>query len=304
MADFAAHTLFGEMVHVKASQWAAYPTIRNWGLQGPDILFFRRAISGGGPLHCFGSEMHSSNISKQFYEMAHYINHLPALQRDAAIAYFYGFLCHYSLDSIIHPYVEHHVGRLKTGFPELTEGAIHCQIETDMDIDLYTYLRKVPVNRFSPGELYTVTREQSELIGCIVSVTIYNTYGIALPAAEIMAAVGDTLRTTKALYAPTKLIHAAAGLAETLMHKEGQFTSHVKAYKPKWDSLNLRGSGWYSPFQPERRRTETVIQLMELAARKAEGLIAAYAEMFATGEIKELEYDVTYEGVPVIAPKV
>ncbi len=296
MADFAAHTLFGEMPRVEAPQWEAFPVLRNWGLQGPDVFFFRKVLTGGAPLQAIGSRMHREKISQLFSSLAGYINAMPAPRRDPAIAYFYGFLCHYSLDSTIHPYVGYHQQRLSKGFPELTSSAIHSQIETDMDVDLYSYLRGEPVDRFRPGELYAATPAQRELIGELLSAAARETYGIQVPPAEIAAAVSDTLRVQKALFAPTKLTYAAAGLAESLMRRQGSFTSHVKAYKPKWDSLNLRKAPWYSPWDPERRRTDSVPDLLELARLRAEELCAAYGRMFREGEILSWGFTEDFSG--------
>lgn len=296
MADFAAHTLFGEMPRVEAPQWDAWPVMRNWGLQGPDIFFFRRVVTGGAPFHSLGSRMHKERISSFFGSMARYVDGLPEPQRDQGIAYLYGFLCHYSLDSIIHPYVHYHQERLAKGFPELTPDAVHCQIETDIDVDLYSLLRKEPVNRFKPGAYYDVTPAQRELIGCILSASIFAAYGMVVPAAEIAAAVADTLAVQKALFAPTKLAYAVAGLTESLLHKQGSFTSHVKAYKPKWDSLNLRKAPWCCPWEPDRKRTDSVPDLLELARLRAEELCAAYGRMFGQGEIVDWSFAEDFSG--------
>ena len=296
MADFAAHTLFGEMVRVEDSPWREFPVLRNWGLQGPDILFFRKVIMGRSPFHDMGSRIHQEKIGEFFRCLASQVASLPQEQRERGMAYFYGFLCHYSLDSTIHPYVYYHQERLSKGFPELTPGAIHCQIETDIDIDLYSYLRKEPVRRFRPGKYYDISPEGRSLIGGLLSAAVFDAYGQVVPAGEIAASVGDTLLAQKAVFAPTKLAYAAAGLAETLLGRQGGLTSHVKAYKPRWDSLNLRKASWHSPWEPERQRTDSVPDLLELARLRAEELCAAYARMFREGEIVPWSFPEDFSG--------
>ena len=63
MADFLTHDLFGDMVRkeapVEVRELAGqYPEAYRWGLQGPDILFFRSLWKEGGPFHHAAGRMH------------------------------------------------------------------------------------------------------------------------------------------------------------------------------------------------------------------------------------------------------
>ena len=75
-----------------------------WGCQGPDPLFYRKILLGS-PLHKLGNRMHSEKTDELFAALSRAVRDLSGDAQEIAAAYFYGFVCHYALDSEIHPYV-------------------------------------------------------------------------------------------------------------------------------------------------------------------------------------------------------
>ena len=120
-----AHYCFGQAV---VSQLPSRPRgviqshreLYDIGLHGPDIFFYHRPLL---PNHVrrLGVSMHRLSGKQVFRQFL-------ALWRqngrdEAALAYLYGFLCHFSLDSTCHAYVEEMVGR----------GLSHSQQEMELD---------------------------------------------------------------------------------------------------------------------------------------------------------------------------
>ena len=106
MADFVSHHLFGEQalaVFPAPVQELAkkHPVSFRWGCQGPDPLFYRKILLGS-PLHKLGNRMHSEQTDELFAAFAQAVHCLTGAAQEIAAAYFYGFLCHYALDSEIH----------------------------------------------------------------------------------------------------------------------------------------------------------------------------------------------------------
>ena len=91
------------------------------GLHGPDLLFYYHpALSNS-----------VNRAADVCHDMTGHDFFLPAAEtavrsshQDAAVAYLYGVVCHYALDSICHPYVETYI---QTG------NATHTEIETSFD---------------------------------------------------------------------------------------------------------------------------------------------------------------------------
>ena len=149
MADFVSHHLFGgqALAVFPASVQAlahARPACFFWGCQGPDPLFYRK-IWLGSPLHKLGNRMHSEKTDELFAAFARAVHCLTGDAHEIASAYFYGFVCHYALDSEIHPYVYCRQEQIRSADAKLSGSAVHCQIESDIDYLLYERVHHAPV---------------------------------------------------------------------------------------------------------------------------------------------------------------
>ena len=91
------------------------------GLHGPDLLFYYHAAKSS-PVSALGNAMHEQP-GRVFFERARGVVR-QAKDRDAALAYALGFVCHFALDSTCHPYVEAYTRQ---------SGVSHCEIETEFD---------------------------------------------------------------------------------------------------------------------------------------------------------------------------
>ena len=91
------------------------------GLHGPDLLFYYHAAKSN-PVSALGNAMHEQP-GRVFFERARGVVQ-QAKDRDAALAYVLGFVCHFALDSTCHPYVEAYTRQ---------SGVSHCEIETEFD---------------------------------------------------------------------------------------------------------------------------------------------------------------------------
>ena len=91
------------------------------GLHGPDLLFYYHAAKSN-PVGALGNAMHEKP-GRVFFDRARRVVHCEA-DRDAALAYALGFVCHFALDSTCHPYVEQFTRE---------SGVTHCEIETEFD---------------------------------------------------------------------------------------------------------------------------------------------------------------------------
>lgn len=113
------------------------------GVHGPDLLFYYKALTKN-PVSRTGSAIHQK-AGRLFFEPA-------ALQVKAmadpvpAMVYLYGFLCHFTLDSICHPYIEQMVR---------SQGISHSAIEAELDRfflekDGYSPLSYRPIEHLLP----------------------------------------------------------------------------------------------------------------------------------------------------------
>lgn len=102
-----AHYSFGQEVkkHLKEDTRRIISdneALYNIGLHGPDILFYYRPI-GFNRINQTGVALHNTP-GEEF--IIHGMNEIKKQSENkAAIAYLFGFICHYMLDSECHPYI-------------------------------------------------------------------------------------------------------------------------------------------------------------------------------------------------------
>ena len=68
-------------------------------------------------------QRHARRAGRTFFDRARRVVHEEA-DREAALAYALGFVCHFALDSTCHPFVEQFTRE---------SGVTHCEIETEFD---------------------------------------------------------------------------------------------------------------------------------------------------------------------------
>lgn len=146
------------------------------GLQGPDIFFYNLPIIRHRDYRNVGSYMHEHNV-REFFDT--YLRHLADLQstyqREQALAYFCGFLCHYIADSICHPYV---YGRIEYNIkhPSNYYHGRHAALENDIDaILLKKYKNKKP-SQFNQSTTICLNPQETQFISQILSDCINETF--------------------------------------------------------------------------------------------------------------------------------
>lgn len=303
MADFVSHHLFGEQamkVFPAPVQQLAYkhPVCFYWGCQGPDPLFYRK-IWLGSPLHKLGNRMHSEKTTELFAAMAHAVRDLTGETQERAAAYFYGFLCHYALDSEIHPYVYCRQTQICETDGRLSPSAVHSQIESDIDYLLYEKVCHARVTKFDPREHYTLSGVDAAVLSVTLHAVLQSVYGVAVPTHELRRAFEEMLTWESFLYADRRLVYGGAKQLERLAGRGALLTGHMKVERPEWDALNTEHTPWYDLWAPDETRTESVPELFGLARIRAASLAGQYAAQFSSGWLIRYVFDRPFdEGNP------
>ena len=94
------------------------------GLHGPDIFFYYHALFSH-PINRMGFGMHKQQADSFFQNGLNVLANLP--DPEAGLAYLLGFICHFTLDSECHGYIEYKIRQ---------SGVTHTEIESDFDRQL------------------------------------------------------------------------------------------------------------------------------------------------------------------------
>lgn len=140
MPDAITHYLHGQRVLERLKEKRAPGDLDAflWGLQGPDFLYYHGYLPGEKEnLRDWGRRLHSENAAetiKVLQESWQSKSGDPLLT-----SYLHGFLCHYSLDRIAHPYVKFCACELLVREPDQGESVLHVQVEASLDVIMLRY---------------------------------------------------------------------------------------------------------------------------------------------------------------------
>lgn len=127
-----AHYRFGLQALEQMSPDIQHPIQRfrrmyDMGLHGPDLFFYYNPLTANS-LSALGRQAHAMSGRDFFTQVCDILHKSPS---EAGLAYLYGLLCHYCLDSALHPLV-------KEASAEGTFGHVELEVEFDrflLDLD-------------------------------------------------------------------------------------------------------------------------------------------------------------------------
>ena len=262
MPSTYAHRRFGADVLVQLprelrEKITPYRPLYDMGLHGPDLMFYYRALQSN-PVNRLGNAMHEQP-GRVFFERARGVVR-QAKDRDAALAYALGFVCHFALDSTCHPYVEAYTRQ---------SGVSHCEIETEFDDML---LRR---DGHDPKSFFTASHIRPTAENARVIAPFYE----GLTGLQVLGAL-------KGMIAMHRLLQPSGAV------KRWVVLTGMKAVG-KYDVLH----GLVANPQPNPQCTESNRKLDALYAKAlplAERLILEYVAKLDTDEPLDAAYDHTF----------
>ncbi len=152
-----AHYTFGKKVYdalPKPVQKVveAHREVYDIGQHGPDILFYYLNDLHRGPVNKQGTGLHKKMADEFFWHGLSVIS--QEWSPSAGRAYMYGFICHFTLDSECHPYVEKMIQ---------VSGIGHNELEMEFDRYLMTKDGIDPLTYLGTGHIHP-TMENAEVI--------------------------------------------------------------------------------------------------------------------------------------------
>lgn len=150
-----------------------YRELFDIGVHGPDLLFYYKPLSKH-PVNQTGYAMHG-RPGRDFFRAAKSSMDQTS-ESGPGLAYLYGFICHFILDSICHPYIEEQVRQTSI---------THSEIEAELDRRLMVIDRHDPITyrptahlKATPFHAETIARffpsiGKHKILKCIKSMRWY-----------------------------------------------------------------------------------------------------------------------------------
>lgn len=148
--------------------------------QGPDPYFFYdfHLTKKSKKIHKINKAMQHSKVNKHFIKLINYINEKNYYANGQVMAYLYGQICHFVLDSTAHPYILYCTGRYDEKKEDTYKyNGLHEEMEYYIDCYLIFQKEKIlPKDYKTYKKLFDIDKFNDELKSCITEV-VKDVYG-------------------------------------------------------------------------------------------------------------------------------
>lgn len=249
MPGFMTHYVFGKSVidemDLDDKSIARHPKVFNTGLQGPDAFFYFApcySMKGGNP----GSRIHNKDAGILIRNMLISETLIKdRKQREICRAYIYGFIGHYILDVMVHPYVYSALGkRDESGLQNLGR---HFLLEHDIDILSCNSFCEKKLKNTRLDRFINITGNEKKIIAAFLSYNVEKTYSkIRMPYLCYYGAVALQIASCRFLSDRTGIKCAVTRLLERALLKCSYISALFTSTKQMniTDAANLNNDLW------------------------------------------------------------
>ena len=312
MPAIITHDLFGQDVyhelHASIGETRDEYEAFLLGNQGPDPLFYTVISPSLREFHQLGSTMHNVKPTEL---IAAFKDSLSVLAEDEAPigrAYALGFLCHYTLDSSMHPLVfAQEYAVCDAGVDGLARDnghEVHGTIESEFDEMALFTVRHQTIASFNPSvEILKASDFVLDAISKMYAFVAMTVYGLFIPSDMFATAVRNFRFVQGLFYSPTGSLRAVIGRVEELVRPYSFYRSmsHRPVEITESQFGNHERAVWANPFTGE----ESDLGFWEIfadAQEKAKSNIASFASKdFDLEAARRITGDLDFSGEPTNA---
>ncbi len=273
MPAAVTHNIFAEKVLINLKenmQIVINEDAYYFGAQGPDFLFMHRFLPWmrGESISEYGHKVHMAKPSQVLKIMKEFAK---SEDGNRAYSYFLGFICHYSLDSVCHPYVNFVAEELLEDEPEQSKNVFHGECEAALDAIVYRVVKGGVAANIKMKEYYSCDKENEEMI-----IKLYKTLFKELFSDEINTEIlKQVMKDAKKVFGK---LSDSTGIKKWILSvvekgKERNISSHFipEIEKGDFDYANFSKSEWKD--YKANVRSESFLELMDMAEKKATDII-------------------------------
>lgn len=278
------------------------------GNQGPDPLFYLVISPHLREFNRLGSTMHNVKPSELIVALKDSLSVLTEDERPVGRAYALGFLCHYTLDSSMHPLVyaqEYAVCDAGVeGLSRKDGSEVHATIESEFDEMVLFTTRHQTISSFNPAEEILKASEYTlETISKMYAYVAMTVYGLFVPTDLFETAVRNFRFVQGVFHSPSGTKRAAIGKLEELIRPHSFFRSMshrpIEITQSAFD--NHEHATWENPFTGEES-SEGFWDIFTNAQTTAKDSIALFASRdFDIEAARAITGDLDFSGAPTTA---
>ena len=262
------------------------------GCQGNDVLFYSFFEFKG-----FAGGTHTRGTYELFCRMCEFVRESG---RGDLRAYLYGFICHYTLDKIIHPYVIYCSAKyMPSYFPLKYKKSLHLMLEAGIDF----VIQRDKLEKKHPGcncdFILKDTPRASECLADMYTGAVDPIYGVDMPYDELLALPRRMLTYQKIFENKKSLTYTLLMTAGAIMNYPSYIYGFRKPKKKyaKLDWMNLSRRLYPSVTGGNKLISLTVQEMIYKSIDEAKELIAMADKFIDEGEpLDESKFEINFMG--------
>ena len=278
------------------------------GNQGPDPLFYSVVSPRLRAVHKLGGRMHHERPSELLLAFKQSLDVLEDNEREIGRAYILGFLCHYLLDSTMHPFVYWQEYSLcdagVEGLDRNDGNEVHAVIESELDELVLFEKRHLTVADFDTArEILKASIHTLDVISKMYVYVAENLFELSIPKDTFRASV-LRFRGVQALF------HSKDGVKRELIsraeervrrHSFYRAMSHRAVELKLSDFDNHEHKTWENPFTQEKT-SDSFWDRYEAARKRTQNELEVFAGTDFDIEAAEgITHGLDFSGEPVYA---
>ena len=197
MGGFATHAIFGKEILEKNADIMPSIAIKKHlgvfgvGCQGPDLFLYNIPMLLSSKEKNLGIRMHNEGSSRYFaYLMRGILEASSVPEAEVRLSYLYGVLAHYTLDSMIHPYVYARIGYdAESSYSKRATNGLHHRLESAIDARMIAVKEDKLPSVYSAAENQRMTRREKKLLAAYLSEAVSKSYHIKLKKKNVIASL-------------------------------------------------------------------------------------------------------------------
>ncbi len=261
------------------------------GAQGGDLLFY-----AFGKFRGYGARTHDEGNFETFSRL---LGYCKSNDRKDVLAYCLGYLCHYALDSALHPYVEYEAEtRLPALYPEHLKGCLHMMLETRVDCAF----AKAATERGEDVSLKSVlvTRKRAALsLAAVWHDVVDKIYGVDVPFSLLKKLPSRMYRYQRVFYKPRSLPCAVLRFAA----KKMGYPSYIVGFflpdgtDPDYDFLNEEHRSYPVYIDADETASFSCREIFDNAVATSSVLIRKFLRLCKEGgNLDPADFAITFSG--------
>lgn len=275
MPGFITHLEFGEqsISFIESSDTRSligrHQTAFSLGLQGPDIFFYHL------PAYLFykkniGNIMHQERVMLFFDYLFDARNTFEdAHSRRICDAYILGFIGHYSLDIVCHPYIyfkSNHFENLKKG--KKYDFGRHVSLETDIDHLVLNHYKHLLPSEFDYAAAVSPSANEKRVIAEMLHIAINKAYPEhKIRLHTVKQAIKSFIKLNRMMNDPKGVKKHRVRSIEQVLYKCAFISSMIPSDNiiKYTDPCNEKHAKWYNPWNSDVECSDSIYDLMNKA---------------------------------------